>query len=68
MNKKGNWTVGRNGRSNSSRYYLQCVAMVENIVRNAHVGDDPYLIARSIVSHLAHTAKLRPRAETGAKE
>lgn len=62
MKRQRDWTVGRSGRSNDSRYYRACVDIVARMVRNARVGDDPEMLARAIVSHLAHDAGLQPAA------
>lgn len=53
------WTH-KHGVANDSDVYLACVTIVENMLRNVRVGDDPHMAARAIVSHLAHDAGLAP--------
>lgn len=58
--RRANWTY-KNGVANDSDIYLACVAIVENMLRTVRIGDDPYMAARAIISHLAHDAGLSPR-------
>jgi ADP-ribose pyrophosphatase YjhB (NUDIX family) len=48
-------------RTNSSQLYCHLVDEIASIVSNAHVGDNPWTVARTIVSQLAHKHGLAPK-------
>ncbi len=57
------WTQDRSGTSNASREYLRIVKVVELIVGNHRLGGDVHMLARNIVSELAHGQNIGPLPE-----
>jgi len=54
------WTVGRNGSSNSSKAFDEVVSAVYQTLVHHRLGDDLEWTARVIVSKLAHGYGLAP--------
>jgi hypothetical protein len=61
--KPRDWTVGSDGRSNSSPAFDQTVEVVRQILLDHRLGQDPGSTARLIVAQLAHVYGFGPTAD-----
>jgi hypothetical protein len=59
--RRRDWTVGRNGRTNSSKEFNEAVAEVYDVLSSHRLGGDLAHTARLIVARLAHVRHLAPR-------
>ncbi len=59
--KKKDWT-SQHGVANSSQSYLRLVDVVEGILLNHRLSDDPAATARLIMSSLTHGHGMAPTA------
>ena len=61
--RKHDWTVGRDGRMNSSEEFREAVADVHDVLASHRLGGDLAHTARLIVARLAHAHRLAPPEE-----
>ena len=58
MKLKQNWTIGEDGRYNSSTEFEVAVSMVAGVLHNVRLGADLNDVARVIIAKLAHERRI----------